>query len=165
VFVVHGTKKFLERVKSPMAGPGDVSTTALGAWYANVLFWKPQVALFVNEATLIPVLMPLAPAATVVKRFPDELRTVLQALEVDRRFTEPELQQMDDYRLAKTNSRSVLGSMNDFASMAERGRHINPEVDLLTLSVRLAGTPCTPLRDRGVFPDIALRALVESHLT
>jgi hypothetical protein len=34
----------------------------LGSWYATVLLWKPQVALLVNEKTLLPVLMPLAPA-------------------------------------------------------------------------------------------------------
>jgi hypothetical protein len=31
----------------------------LGSWYATVLLWKPQVALLVNEKTLLPVLMPL----------------------------------------------------------------------------------------------------------
>ena len=30
-----------------MAATPAVATTTLGAWYANVFFWKPQVALFV----------------------------------------------------------------------------------------------------------------------
>lgn len=54
-------------------------TTALGNWYATSLFWKPQVALLVNEPTLFPVFMPLAPAATLMARFPDTLRQVLEA--------------------------------------------------------------------------------------
>lgn len=37
---------------------------ALEPVVATALFWKPQVALLVNEPTLLPVLMPLAPAAT-----------------------------------------------------------------------------------------------------
>jgi hypothetical protein len=45
------TKKFLDRVGRPTASPGDPSTTALGSWYATVLPWRPQVALFVNEMT------------------------------------------------------------------------------------------------------------------
>ena len=84
MFTVRGTKKFLDRVGRPMSDPpptvpqsttaslpqsttaslprSTTATTVLGDWYANVLFWRPQVALFVNAATFIPVLMPLAPA-------------------------------------------------------------------------------------------------------
>jgi hypothetical protein len=68
VFVVHGTRKFVDRVGKPAATAAD-STTALGAWYATALMWKPQPALFVNERTLLPVLLPLAPAKNVVERF------------------------------------------------------------------------------------------------
>jgi hypothetical protein len=70
VFVVHGTRKFLDRVNGPAPTPDDQSTTALGDWYVTVLFWGPHVALFVNESTLLPVLVPFAPAATVTARFP-----------------------------------------------------------------------------------------------
>jgi hypothetical protein len=84
VFVVHGTRKFLDRVGRPTAGNDERSTTALGAWYATVLFWK--VALFVNETTLVPVLMSFAPAVTVVDRFPDALDTVREAHGIDRKL-------------------------------------------------------------------------------
>jgi hypothetical protein len=33
---------------------------------------EPPVALFFNEPTLLPVLMPLAPAATLLARFPQQ---------------------------------------------------------------------------------------------
>jgi hypothetical protein len=52
-------------------------STALGNGYATVLFWKPQVALFVKERTLLPVFVPLAPAVKVADRFPDQLGRVL----------------------------------------------------------------------------------------
>src|SRR6185369_8743625 len=52
---------------------GQTSTTRLGDWYASAWAWRPQVALFVSEATLFPILMPLAPAATLLARFPDGL--------------------------------------------------------------------------------------------
>jgi hypothetical protein len=48
-------------------------TTALGNWYATVVFWKPQGALFVNERTLTPIVVPLAPAISVTDRFPAHL--------------------------------------------------------------------------------------------
>lgn len=91
MFIVHGTKKFRDRVKARVPQPNDAPTTALGNWYATVLFWKPQVALLVNEATLLPVLMPLAPAATVLDRSPAALRMVLSTHGVDGGFIEREL--------------------------------------------------------------------------
>ena len=51
----------------------------MGQWYATAMFWKPQVALFVSEPTLLPVLVPLAPAATLLARFPQQLAAVLTA--------------------------------------------------------------------------------------
>jgi hypothetical protein len=42
-------------------------------------FWKPQLVLFMNERTLLPVLMPLLPSATVAKRFPQALAQILTA--------------------------------------------------------------------------------------
>ena len=64
MIVVHGTKKFLDRVGIPDPTPGQ-STSILGTWYATVLFARPQIALFVNERTLLPVLTPMAPAGTI----------------------------------------------------------------------------------------------------
>jgi len=164
VFIVHGTQRFLDRARGPFGGPDDTSDTSLGAWYANVLFWKPQVALFVNEKTLLPVLMSVAPAATVVDRFPASLSDVLLALGVDRRFTEAEVTRMAEHRLAKTNSRSVLGTMNDFVFMAEHIRRRDDSKDLLALSLWLAQTPCSPLFKRHGSPDRELAALVAQHL-
>lgn len=61
--IIHCTQKLLDRIKPSTIVPDDRSDTLLGNWYATVLFWRPQVALLVNEKTLLPVLMPLAPAA------------------------------------------------------------------------------------------------------
>jgi hypothetical protein len=79
VFVVHATKKLLDRLRESAVAPVEAPTTVLGDWYATVLFWKPQVALFVNEATLLPVFMPFAPAATLIARFPTCFGTVLDS--------------------------------------------------------------------------------------
>ena len=48
--------------------------------YATVLFWRPQVALFVNEASRLPVFVPLAPAARVVDRFVGQAALVFGVL-------------------------------------------------------------------------------------
>ena len=76
VLIVRATKKLLDRIGPPNLGEGEQSTTWMGQWYATAMFWKPQVALFVNEPTLLPVLLPLAPAATLLARFPRQLAAV-----------------------------------------------------------------------------------------
>jgi hypothetical protein len=109
VYVVHGTGKFLARVGAPSRGEVGHPTTVLGDWYATVLFWKPQAALLVNESTLLPVLLPLAPAVTVIDRFPKALATVLRRHGIGEPFIEAECEAMADHRLAKTKTAEWSG--------------------------------------------------------
>lgn len=162
MLVIRGTKKVLDRLGGVTATDEDRSTTRLGDWYVNILFWKPQVALFVSEATLLPVLTPFAPAATLIHRFPTALLAHLQAHEIGRSYTESELAEMEPRRLAKTASRSVIGVMNEFKYLADVYAKVDAESDLLTLSLRLAETPCGPLYKRHISPDRELAALVAS---
>lgn len=161
--VIHCTKKLLERIKPPtVAAGGTLGTTLLGNWYATALFWKPQVALLVNEKTLLPVLMPLAPATDLATRFPIHLADVLAAHGVPQQFIDNELGQMKDVQYAKTSNRSVVGIMNQFSFLAEGYREYLETIDLLVLSIRLADTPCSPLYKSAVSPDRELRLFVKS---
>ncbi len=162
MLLIRGTKKVLDRLGGVTAATHERSTTRLGDWYVNVLFWRPQVALFVSETTLLPVLVPFAPAATLIDRFPIALVAQLQAHEVPRSFTEAELAEMQPRRLAKTASRSLLGVMNEFKYLAEVHAKPDGEFNLLALSMRLAETPCGPLYKRHISPDRELAALVTS---
>jgi hypothetical protein len=160
VLIVRATKQLLDRIGPPSLSEDEQSTTMLGQWYATAVFWKPQVALFVNEPTLLPVLMPLAPAATLLARFPQQVATVLAAHGTPEAIIGAELQQMRDRRLAKTASRSVVGIMNDFTRLAGTYRDNTREPDLLGLAMRLAATPCGPLYSKHISPDRELDALV-----
>jgi hypothetical protein len=133
VLVVRGTKKLRDRLKAVPAIDTDASTGVLGDWFATALFWRPQVALLVNQRTFVPVFVPLAPAATLLDRAPEAI--------------------------APTNDRSVVGVMNEFAfhgqiRWQERG------TDLEDLSVELAGMPLGPLRSRAGFPDRELAVVL-----
>jgi hypothetical protein len=162
MLIVRATKKLLDRIGPPSLGENEQSTTLLGQWYATAVFWNPQVALFVNESTLLPVLMPLAPAATLLARFPQQVATVLAAHGTPDTITDEELQQMRDRRLAKTANRSAVGIMNEFTYLAETYRGDNPAPDLLGLAMRLATTPCGPLYSKHISPDRELQALLRS---
>lgn len=133
----------------------------LGDWYATYVGWRPQVVLFVNESTLLPVLVPLAPAATLLERFPPQLAGVLRALGVPEAFVDQELAAMGEGVWATTANRSVVGSMNEFASLAEAWRDRGRSDDLLAMSLRLAGVPCSPLHTSEGFPDREVAAVVE----
>ncbi|MDP9336666.1 MAG: hypothetical protein M3Q30_25585 [Actinomycetota bacterium] len=163
MFVVHATKKVLDRCGGPAPADGP-TTTALGDWYATTLFWKPQVTLFVNEPTRLPVIVRLAPAATLVSRFVTDLGILFGAHGLDPRFIDSELAEMTEHRLSKTANRSVVGTMNDFSYLADAHREHRGVDDFVDLSLSLAHTPCGPLRDGNGFPDLELKALVERVL-
>ncbi len=162
VIVVHGTQRFRDRV---LHGAGDVghgSSTLLGPWYATLLRWRPAVALFVNQSTLLPVLVPMAPARTLLIRLPAAIAEVLAAHQVPPELIDAEVIEMVDVWLKPTANRSVVGVMNDFGHLAEMTREHYVD-DLLGLSVQLAGTPCSPLYQRHVSPDRELAALIAKH--
>ena len=164
MFYLHCTKKLLDRIKPDIARPGDTDTL-LGNWYATALFWKPQVALLVSERTLLPVLMPLAPAATLARRFPAQLALVLKEHGITADFIAQEVWRMGSVQYAKTANRSVVGILNEFLRqavfwLAAYAYTKGDDDDLLAISVKLAGTPCSPLYKGPISPDKALHELV-----
>lgn len=166
MFHLHCTKKLLDRIKPDIAAPGQ-SDTALGNWYATVMFWKPQVALLISERTLLPVLMQMSPAATLSRRFPKQLALVLKEHRVPSEFIAQEVWQMDKVQYAKTANRSVVGILNEFVRQAEfwlaaYAYEKGDNDDLLAISAKLAETPCSPLYKGPVSPDKALHELVKA---
>lgn len=162
VLIVRATAKLLKLVGRPSAGDGERGTTLLGPWYATALFWRPRVVLLVNESTLLPVLMPLAPAATLPVRVADEVAAVLRAHRAPQAFVDAEADLMRDCRLGVTVNRSVVGVMVEFARLAEIYRADQPHPELLGLALRLATTPCSPLYGRNISPDRELAAVLSA---
>lgn len=161
VVIVRSTKKLLARLSGPAPSAVDVSTTLLGDWYATALPWRPrQVALLVSETTLLPVLVPLAPSATLLDRFPDQLAEVLRRLDVNEAVIALECSGTVEHRLAATKSRSVVASMNEFSYLAEAYPTGGLEQDLAERSVELSATPCGPLYQRRISPDREALALM-----
>lgn len=159
---IHATRKLLDRVRQSVQPPVAEPAPQLGNWYATAMFWKPQqVALLMNERTLLPVFMPLAPAATLMGRFPDHLAHVLAVIGVPHEVVVQEIRRMADGSYSKTASRSLLGSMNDFVRLAGYYRADGETEDLLALSVYMAQAPCGPLFETHTSPDRAVLALLD----
>jgi hypothetical protein len=145
MFTLHCTAKLRERLKRPLAQAKRLSTTHLGDWYATALFWKPQLALLVNERTLMPILLPLAPADTLPERLGPAVAAMLHQYGMALPLIECELAAMAEVEIAKTSNRRVIGTMNEFAFQARIYRERMRATDLASLSMRLAETPCSAI--------------------
>jgi hypothetical protein len=145
VLVLRCTKKLLDRIgrHAPSEREPGPSTTRLGDWTANLfIIRRQQVVLAVNNRTLLPVLIPIAPNTTFLSRVVEASGEMLMALGVDRKEALSEMTAMNDCTVAPTNDRRVLGTINDFGRMLEAyldGRPL-PEVAL-----HLAEAPCGPI--------------------
>lgn len=161
MLIVRGTKKLRDRVKAPLARESEKSTTVLGDWFATALFVRPQhLALLVNARTLLPVIMPLAPATTLLDRIPDAIASVLRQHGIHESVIASELDAMGDRRLASTNDRSVIGVMNGFSLFIERRHDLFSDLD--ELSMRLSQPVVGPLMGRAGSPDRELAAVLDS---
>ncbi len=159
MITIHATGKLRTKTRQqPIADP-PASTGRLGSWYATDLGWRPRMALFVNEPTLLPVLVPLAPATTLGARFVEQLGVVLAAHGCPTEFIDHEVEEAAVQVWAKTVNRSLVGILVEFAFLADRHRQLRGTPDPIALSVKLAGTPCSPLYKTHTFPDRALAAL------
>lgn len=161
MLIVRATKKLRDKLGGVPAGSEDESTAVLGDWYANLLAWRRPHVILVNARTLVAVITPLAPAKGLAKRLPDVIADALLALGVAQEIVDAEREHMREVRIGPTLDRSVVGSMNDFAFLAD---HRRPQacnaLDLRELSKDLAHVPCGPLYKSHTFPDAELRALL-----
>jgi hypothetical protein len=138
------TVKLLQRLGVPPHPEPPPSSTRLGDWYANLLYTRPtQLVLFVSERTLLPVVVPARPVGALLECVAGGLAAVLEGIGVDDVAIATEVGHMREVAVARTASRRVLGSMNDFAF--NLGAHPRELSDLTAMALWLARTPCGPI--------------------
>lgn len=99
------------------------------------------------------------------ERLADVIADALLALGVAQEVVDAEREHIREVRIGPTLDRSVVGSMNDFAFLADNRRDDVGGLDALDLgelSKRLAHVPCGPLYKSHTFPDAELHALLTS---
>jgi hypothetical protein len=115
----------------------------LGNWTANLFFIRRQAfVLAVSNVTLLPVVLPLAPAKTLLSRFPAATGEVLQRLGIPPHLIASELEAMGECVAARASDHRILGSITDLGWSLEAYLDGRPLVDV---AVHLADTPCGPL--------------------
>ena len=159
MLVLRCTQKLLARLKRADNLPAVESTTRLGDWYGNVLRigWS-QHLLFISERSRLPVVIPIREARDLTGMFPDAVCEVLAAVGVPAAAIADERARMSKVAFGPTRSRSLLGTMNDFAFMAQIGSARRPEQETPEELMRFLGqTPI--LRLKGARPiDLTLAA-------
>jgi hypothetical protein len=141
LIVLRCTRKLLDRVGTPDPAP-PASTSLLGDWYAKPFQIGPKrLILLMSGVSRLPVVMPGRDVANLGRNFPDALAAVLLALEIPSDMVAAEVEESSEFVVATTDSRSMLGSLNDFASMAQHRSIGGGEIDVVELAVDLAGTP------------------------
>lgn len=92
-------------------------TGKLGGWYCGVLFvHRIKYLLLVNEVTLAPLLLPARGIGTVQElswRLKQQMVRGFTFWGISEQAFMPEVELVDEIVIAKTASRSILGSMND----------------------------------------------------
>lgn len=106
-----------------------------------------QHLLFISERSRLPVIVPLHEAKRLRKVFPEAVCEVLAVVGVTAAHIAEERAQISEMVFGRTRNRSLLGTMNDFAFMAQsvdrsRAAAATPE-ELMRF---LAKTPILPLK-------------------
>lgn len=143
------TQRLLKRLNRQPATEPSASTTRLGDWYGNLLYvHKKQLALFVSERSLLPVLIPARELAELPASLTSAFIELMGAMGAPRQAVEAEVAQMQELSFGPTASRSVLGSMNDMAFAVKMILSDSPEMRLFDLAMQLGNTPYSALKYR-----------------
>src|SRR6188474_2707086 len=119
--VLRCTQKLLVRLEKPGDLPAVESTTRLGDWYGNVLrIGRRQHLLLISERSRLPVVLPIGEAKRLGAVFPDAVCERLAIVGIAAEDIADERMRMSELGFGRTRNRSVLGTLNDFAFMAQQ---------------------------------------------
>ena len=163
-FAIRATRKALDRLGGAAASDAESPTTALGDWYVNLVYvGRSQFVLCTSDKSLLSVVLPARRLKSeLTSRLREGVTQLLTDLNIPSRCIARELHEMSSSVISRTSSKSVLGSMNDFAFLLEVAVRQQPDITPRALSLELSGTPCQPLdaQYKTAFPDHVARRLL-----
>jgi hypothetical protein len=147
MLVLRCTQKLLGRLKQDDNPAPVESTTRLGDWYGNILrIGHRQHLLFISERSRLPVVIPIRDGKRLRTLFPDAVCERLAIVGVAAAGIADERARMSDLAFGRTRNRSLLGTLNDFAFMAQSVDARRAEPDSPEELMRfLSQTPILPL--------------------
>ena len=145
--------------------PDIVSSTRLGDWYGTILqIGRRQHLLLISERSRLPVVIPIREAKRLEAVFSSAACDVFAAVGIGAKDIADERSRMSEISFGRTHNRSLLGTLNDFAFMAQQGNANRSEPESPEELMRfLAQTPILPLN--GASPIELTRAAFEAATT
>lgn len=164
MIIVRATQRLL-KASGTLPDPEPPPPTAtLGEWFANAIplpFRGRTLVLYVNSVTFLTVAVPGRTLGTTLPIFRQRLPKLLLRLGAPGKWIAEEFRHLDKVAIAKTNSRVVLGVMNDIAFHARwlaEDAGSWERFDLDDYERKMAGMPMSPLKYH--FPNNALENLL-----
>jgi hypothetical protein len=143
MYTLRCTQRLLKRLRADVTPSVHPPTTALGDWYANVLYvGRAQLVLCVSERSLLSVLVQAKAPRELPLRVRDAVESILHRLRIPEPAIQREVAAMSDVLVGRTLNRSVLGSMNEIAFHC-RYRSGEPRVpaDLEAIALEMSEMP------------------------
>lgn len=151
--LIRCTRKLLAEIEARVASLAEPHGARLGDWYAHLLqIERKKCVIFTSEQTLLTFLA-VGLSRDAIKDYATLFRAGLRRLLEGEGFTPGDVDRLlveyQDLALAPTTDRSVLGSLNDLARLAEA--HIQHHgglrgCDLGTINHQLNRTPMSRLQ-------------------
>ncbi len=145
--VLRCTQRLLVRLKKADNLLPAESTTRLGDWYGNILrIGRRQHLLFISERSRLPLVLPIRDAKRLRTVFPEAVCERLVNVGVSGADIAHERARMSEIAFGGTRNRSLLGTLNDYAFMAQSvdARRTGPESPEELMQF-LSQTPILPL--------------------
>ncbi len=141
MLLIRPTKSLAKKLQVTPVGPDSTSLApnSFNEWYCNDFkFERTDLAIFVNPATFLPLVLKAAPYRTLVDRFREELPQYLKRLG----YPELALNIGNEVQFTKTNDRSTIGVMTQFLKELACEDHLGRIQldDTLAMSTRLGST-------------------------
>jgi hypothetical protein len=168
--LIRCTQKLLKELRTI---PGEIEQPegVLGGWHANLLrIERRKCVLFTNDATLFSIFVPGMKKARFERMahiFGQELFRSLNREGFSQSEIEAVLNEIQEIHYAKTNNRSVLGSMNDLAYQLEWIVHANgglAHASMDSVAYELNRIPMSAIREYTYSVE-ALRSRLEPYAT
>ena len=145
MLVIRATQKLLSKLGSPVVDPPP-STTVLGDWYAKPFgVAQRRFVLLISERSRLAVVMPGREIAKLPQRFPAAMGMQLALLGVPQAAYEREMAECSAVVVAKTASKSLLGTLNDYTYMVHHRLSTRLDQDLDAAAFSLSHSPLSPL--------------------
>jgi hypothetical protein len=160
--ILRCTQQLLLRLKHFDDPTDATSTTRLGDWYGTLMrMGRRHALLFISERSRLPVLLPVRDGDHLRSAFPAAVCEMLAIARVPAEAIERERSQMMAMQLARTRSRSLIGSLNDFALLTRMHFITRRNDSLQTIARELAEVPLI-LPFKGEHPSAVTRRLFEA---